>query len=274
MFWRVRQRLREARGILRSLRIYYGGRAHRESLAALYRQFLKPGDLAFDIGAHVGDRTAAFLRLGCHVVAAEPQPAAYILLRLLYGANCRAVLLKTAVSDTAGSISLRINSRNPTVSTASPQMIESSKDDPLWQGQSWDTEIMVEAVTLDMLIARFGMPAFIKIDVEGFEDRVLAGLSTAPPALSFEFTTIQRDVARRSLARLETLGTYRFNASLGESHELLFVEWQNGTSIAAWLGALPASANSGDIYAVLEPANVSMKTAIISGQSASEAASA
>ena len=32
--------------------------------------------LAFDIGAHVGDRTAAFRRLGARVVAVEPQPAA------------------------------------------------------------------------------------------------------------------------------------------------------------------------------------------------------
>lgn len=220
-------------------------------MAALYGRFLKPGDLAFDIGAHVGDRVAAFLRLGCRVVAVEPQPAACALLRLLYGANARVDLVQAAVSDAPGSIALRINSRNPTISTASPELIEASKQDPLWQGQNWDAEITVEALTLDGLIACFGMPAFIKIDVEGFEDRVFAGLSAAPPALSFEFTTIQREVARRALARLEALAPYRFNASLGESHQFAFAEWQDRASILAWLDGLPGSANSGDIYAIL-----------------------
>ena len=45
----------------------------------------------------------------------------------------------------------------------------------------------VAVTTLDALIARFGVPAFIKIDVEGAEPDVLAGLSHAVPVLSFEY---------------------------------------------------------------------------------------
>ena len=45
------------------------------------------------------------------------------------------------------------------------------------------------------------MPSFIKIDVEGFEDQVLAGLTRQVPALSFEFTTIAREIARFVRAR-------------------------------------------------------------------------
>ena len=41
---------------------------------ALYRRFVGPGDLAFDIGSHVGDRIGAFRRLGARVIALEPQP--------------------------------------------------------------------------------------------------------------------------------------------------------------------------------------------------------
>lgn len=37
-----------------------------------YRQFVKSGDLVFDVGANVGNRTAVFLRLGARVVAVEP----------------------------------------------------------------------------------------------------------------------------------------------------------------------------------------------------------
>ena len=62
---------------------YAPGRA--AALDAFHRRFLGPGDLAFDIGAHVGDRTASFRRLGARVVAVEPQPRLARLLRLLFG---------------------------------------------------------------------------------------------------------------------------------------------------------------------------------------------
>ncbi len=71
--------LRSIGGVLRSLRIYYGN-AQRHGGAL--RAVCAPGDLVFDIGAHVGDRISAFRRL---VVAVEPQPAPMQALRLLYG---------------------------------------------------------------------------------------------------------------------------------------------------------------------------------------------
>ena len=58
-----------AAALSRSLRTYYGDPARARAMDALYRRFLKPGDLAFDIGAHVGDRIAAFRRLGARVLA-------------------------------------------------------------------------------------------------------------------------------------------------------------------------------------------------------------
>jgi len=71
------------------------------------------------------------------------------------------------------------------------------------------------------------------------------------PALSFEFTTIQRSVATECLAACQRLGSYRFNASLGETHRLVHEKWLSATQTEAWVGALPHAANSGDIYAVL-----------------------
>src|SRR5215470_5039090 len=76
---------RTLRGIVRSLRIYYGDGERRSAMHRLNRRFIRPGDLVFDIGAHVGDRIAAFRRLGARVVAVEPQPALVRILRLLYG---------------------------------------------------------------------------------------------------------------------------------------------------------------------------------------------
>ena len=105
-----------------------------------------------------------------------------------------------------GKLTLQINSANPTVSTASADFIQAADGAGGWEGQVWDKAIEVPCTTLDALVAEHGTPAFAKIDVEGFEDTVLAGLSRPLPKLSFEFTTIQRDVAQRCLDRLASLG--------------------------------------------------------------------
>ena len=242
---------RTIRGVVRSLRIYYGSTARRAAMDRLYGQFVRPGDLVFDIGAHVGDRVGAFRRLGARVVAVEPQPALVTTLKLIYGRDRAVTIEPVAVGAAAGTIDLKLNVDNPTVSTASEDFLRAAEGAVGWEGQAWTRIIRVSLVTLDALSARHGVPAFIKIDVEGFEAQALTGLTRPPPALSFEFTTIQRDVAATCLKRCAALGYTRFNAMLGESHALVHPEWVSAEEIAAWLDALPQRANSGDIYASL-----------------------
>ncbi len=240
---------RTLRGVLRSLRIYYGGKHDRSAMDRLYSRFVQPGDLVFDVGSHVGDRIAAFRRLGCRVVACEPNPALVKTLRLLYGRDTSVTVEPVAVGAAPGEIELKINIDNPTVSTASREFVKASQGAPGWQGQAWDKTLRVAVTTLDALIARHGMPAFMKIDVEGFEAEALAGLTQPVPALSFEFTTIQRDVAHACLKRCAALGYVRYNAALGESQTLVHADWQSAEAMARWLDGLPMEANSGDVYA-------------------------
>jgi FkbM family methyltransferase len=203
----------------------------------------------FDIGAHVGDRVAAFRRLGARVVAIEPQPALAKTLGLLYGRDPGVTIEPVAIGRSAGTIALKLNPDNPTVSTASPDFIKAADGAPGWQGQAWTRSIEVPMTTLDQLIARHGVPAFAKIDVEGFEAEALNGLTRPIPALSFEFTTIQRDIAFACLERCHALGLVRYNAALGESQALAHARWQSRDEMERWLAALPIEANSGDIYA-------------------------
>jgi FkbM family methyltransferase len=235
----------------RSLRIYHRDRERNDAMDALYAKFLRRGDLAFDIGAHVGDRISSFRRLGARVVAAEPQPGPARVLRLLHGRDPEVALLPLAVGDRIGDVSLHLNSRNPTVSTVSTDFVRAAQGADGWKEQIWDGSITVACVTLDRLIDDFGRPAFVKIDVEGFEDRVLSGLNVPVSALSFEFTTIARPVAQACLDRLAALGSYRFDLALGETQRLVFGTWVDGRTMAAYLRSLPHDANSGDVYAVL-----------------------
>lgn len=239
--------------VMRSVRLYHGDKARKSRMDALYRRFIRAGDLVFDIGAHVGDRVSSFRRLGARVVAVEPQPAPARALAIIHGRDREVRLVRAAASDREGELTLKLNTSNPTVSTASADFIAAADGARGWEGQVWDGELRVAATTLDALIAAHGAPAFIKIDVEGFEDRVLAGLSAPAPALSFEFTTIAREVALRALARLAGLdGSYRFNLSLGESMDFFSPDWMGADEMAELLARLPHEANSGDVYAERE----------------------
>jgi FkbM family methyltransferase len=243
--------LRTARGIARSLRIYYGDKERSAAMDALYRNFVQPGDLVFDIGAHVGDRIAAFRRLEARVVAVEPQPALVRTLRLLYGRDPHVTIEAAAVGRQPGSVDLSLNLDNPTVSTASQDFIAAASHARAWEDQTWTSSIRVPLTSLDRMFEKHGVPTFIKIDVEGFEAEVLAGLTRAAPALSFEFTTIQRDVAQACLKRCAELGYTKFNAALGESQTFEHADWIGPAAISRWLGELPPEANSGDVYASL-----------------------
>ena len=215
----------------------------------LYGSFVRPGDLVFDVGAHVGDRVASFRRLGARVVAVEPQRAMVRALKLLHGRSKSVAIEAVAVGRKSGRARMLINVDNPTVSSISPAFVEAAHDAPGWETQRWGETIDVAVTTLDALIAKHGVPAFIKLDVEGFEAEALSGLSLTVRAVSFEFTTIQRDVGLACIERCAAMGYARFNAALGESQTLIG-DWMNAQDIARWLTELPQAANSGDIYAV------------------------
>lgn len=242
---------RALQGVFRSLRLYHGPDAPKARMDALYRSFIEPGDLVFDIGAHTGDRVSSFRRLGARIVAVEPQPLLASALRHIHGGDPLVEIVARAAGAKADTLALHINTQNPTVSTTSEAFLRSASGAAGWEGQNWDNQIGVEVVTLDALITRYGMPSFVKIDTEGSEDAVLRGLSFPVGKLSFEFTTIARDVAMACFERLSMLGDYRYNLALGESQKLIFDRWLPAAQMAKHISNLPHEVNSGDVYAAL-----------------------
>jgi FkbM family methyltransferase len=222
-------------------------RLHRRRARRFYRRFVPPGGLCFDVGANEGDRSALFLALGARVVAVEPQPSCIDALRRRFGASIE--LVEAALGPELGDAQLLVASYH-TLSSLSPEWVEAVRASGRFAEFEWGDRVVVPVTTLDELIARFGVPDFCKIDVEGFELEVVRGLTRPIPALSFEFTFERIESRLEAVAHLDRLGMSRFNFSNGESFALALETWLDRDAIQAFLQSLPRRVDVfGDVYA-------------------------
>jgi Methyltransferase FkbM domain len=116
-------------------------------------------------------------------------------------------------------------------------------------GYKWDRTEKVEVTTLDDLIGKFGLPDFCKIDVEGFEPQVVSRLSSPLPILSFEHTLGMMERTERVIQKLDSLGSYEYNYSEGESMNLESDHWKPSVAV---LSGLRREDSTLDIYARLQ----------------------
>jgi FkbM family methyltransferase len=242
-------RMAQTWGLWRSLIIYYGQPWRRWQARRFYGQFITAGDLCFDIGAHVGSRTSLWTKMGARCVAVEPLPHCMRLLHRLFDKDPSITLVEAAVSAEAGRQILHLNPSNPTIATLSQSWIAAVQRRQDFVGITWDEQIDVAVTTLDTLIAQHGVPVFCKIDVEGSEPAVLAGLSQPLPLISLEYTPADLESALICVDRLCSLGEYEFNWSVGESGRLRAERWISTSAMISILKRMPIDDPSGDLYA-------------------------
>ena len=231
-----------------SFLIYYGLPFHHQALTRIYTPFIRPGDLCFDIGAHLGDRIHAWSKLDARIIALEPHPGMIRWLRRWYGKQPNVLLIEQAVGAQPEVAALWISRLTPSVSTLSQKWLSTVQHNRRFAGVRWEEQVPVTVTTLDALIAKYGRPAFCKIDVEGAELDVLQGLSQALPALSFEYIPALIETALGCIDRLERLGQYEYNWRVSEWPRLRSPVWLTPHDMAATLTHMSPDSNSGDVY--------------------------
>lgn len=245
--------LDRALGLARSIAIYHAIPFRQRRLRHLYREFVRPNDLVFDIGAHAGNHVRALRALGCRVLAVEPQADFARLLRLLFGRSSSVTILEAAVSDRQGHATLSISERTPTVTSLAAGWRQARATDEDFARVRWNRAADIAVTTLDALIAQYGEPAFVKLDIEGSEPSALAGLSRPVAALAFEYLPRALDGVAQCVDRLRRLDRYVYNWSPGESYRFASPSWLDGPALLDALNRSEARRRSGDVYARRDP---------------------
>jgi FkbM family methyltransferase len=169
-------------------------------------------------------------------------------LRVVVGRQSTVEIVEAAVADHVGRASLAVSERTPTVSTLADDWRQARRRDRGFERVDWNAAVDVETTTLDALIARFGVPVFIKLDIEGGESAALVGLSQPVRTVSFEFLPQALAAVSDCGTRLAALGPYRFNWTPAESHRLASSTWLPLDEV---IRQLETATRHGDVYATL-----------------------
>jgi len=218
------------------------------AMDSFYGSLVQPKSLCFDIGANIGNRVATLRRLGLRVVAVEPQPQCYSLLQSSYGGDHDVTLINKAVGRVCGTAKMMVSDAH-VYSTLSQAFLEATSRSGRFGDIAWDKTITVDVVTLDALIAEYGVPNFIKVDVEGFELEVIRGLSCPISLISLEWAPEMTDNIIECIAHLNQLGPISCNLSWVESMRLARSQWMDKDSLISILNQFREETYLfGDVY--------------------------
>ena len=168
-------------------------------------------DLIYDIGFHEGQDTDFYLKKGFRVVAVEANPELCAKGRERFSgpiSDGRLVLLQKALAREPGTVTF----------FQIPSMTAWSTCDPVFAEQyrrrgAAAQALQVEAITIAQLLAEYGVPHFLKVDIEGLDMVAIEGLRgspSLPPGLSMEAERNSFPALVREIQTLADLGYDRF----------------------------------------------------------------
>ena len=202
------------------------------------------GDLIFDIGANLGYKADIFLKMGAVVVAVEPDELNQEILRqkfLKYRLKKKPLVIVGKAASEKNSIEkMWIDKPGSALNTLSNKWAEALRDDHNRFGQSltFGQSKEIETVSINDLIAKYGEPFFVKIDVEGHELSVLRGMRRPVPYLSFEVNL--PEFRREGLECLDVLASLAVNGQFNYTSDC-----RQGLTLCQWIP-------KGDMAAILD----------------------
>lgn len=191
----------------------------------------EPGCI-IDVGANHGSKTEIFVDLASRVIAIEPDPSAAMTLRKRFRWNAVEVIQAAISSEVGVAVFHRFEAGSP-YNTLSDNWATAMVDGSNHQGLQLPKPALIDVKTetLADIVARFSPIKYIKIDAEGFEDKVLSTLKIPVPLISMEFNLPQmRETMLICVRHLErTDARYLFNFALSEPPIALELdEWLSG----------------------------------------------
>lgn len=168
-------------------------------------------NLIYDLGAHIGQDSEFYLKKGFTVVAVEANPTLCDRLKHRFRreiAEGRYVLVEKAVGERFGKVRFFVNERSIWGTTEyNPRYMGRSAA----RGSAW-TQTVVRSVPFSWLIDQFGVPYYLKIDIEGADVLCLEDLMKSedrPNFISIERQPFLSDQLTE-LRLLKALGYTRF----------------------------------------------------------------
>jgi FkbM family methyltransferase len=214
---------------------------------AFYKSFINAKDLVFDVGANIGNRVNPLLNIGARVVAIEPQEECVKILNRKFGDQIK--IVPVGLGEKEELKDFFVSDAN-VISSFSSEWIDSVKN-TRFKDYSWEKSIKIQVTTLNKLIEQYGLPKFIKIDVEGFELEVLKGLSLAVDMISFEYTVPEQiQKAIDCINQIEKHNpSIECNYAIGEITEFALEKWQSPAEFKKYIaGEEFIGTDFGDIY--------------------------
>ncbi|QDV43152.1 hypothetical protein Enr13x_30060 [Stieleria neptunia] len=246
-FYSAYQRYRQEQLRLTTIKQLKSWDAEDEQRKAFYSNFVQPGSIVFDVGANLGNRAKVFLALGAKTIGVEPQPYCQEVLRQGLANKDGFHLESCALGTEPGEAEMFVSSAH-TISSMSKEWIQDVKESGRFAEHNWDQTIRVPVKTMDDMIDQYGTPAFVKVDVEGFELAVVSGLSKPVGAISLEFVPEHLENTLQCVDRLAAIAPTKFRYSLWDNMEWGMEDWVGADQIKHILTQLDND-KWGDLFA-------------------------
>ncbi|AFZ35774.1 methyltransferase FkbM family [Stanieria cyanosphaera PCC 7437] len=215
---------------LYDLYLYLFWRSHWKKflkVVSFFENLIGVDSLIFDIGANQGSKTDVYRRFAKQVVCIEPDKKSVNVLKKRFKNRSNIEIMSVAIGNNVGKATFYIHKEGScynTMNLKQKNSLEEKSQSDISEKIAFNDSYEVEMVTLDNLIKKWGIPKYIKLDVEGYELYALQGLNYPVEFISFEANLpvfINETIECINLIKkLSSSAKYKFSTQEGFTGEL------------------------------------------------------